>query len=171
MKYKASLDTLAKIITWGTVILFLVLGYRSAVSLPVTQGDPAAIFVHICTLLLFTSIIIGCYLFAPQGYIVGAATLTIVRPVKGKRIKLADIKEIRTVTEGEMTWTMRTFGVGGLFGYYGKFYSSKIGRMTFYATQKKNRILIITSQGQNIIITPDDLNMIEKVKEILAAKS
>jgi hypothetical protein len=36
--------------------------------------------------------------------------------------------------------------------------------MTFYATQRKNRILIETRQGLKLIITPDDQSIIENIK-------
>lgn len=60
--------------------------------------------------------------------------------------------------------TIRTFGVGGLLGYFGKFYTPQIGHMTFYATQRTNRILIVDKQGKKFLLTPDDISLIEKIK-------
>lgn len=167
MEYKASLDTLAKIISAGTVILFLFIGYKSVQVLIISKGDPTAILIHGGVLLFLIAVILGGYLFAPQTYTVDGTDLTIVRPMNNKKIKLTDITEIRTIAEGEMTGTIRTFGNGGLFGYYGKYYNSKIGNMTFYATQRKNQILIQTIQGHKIIITPDDQSIIGKLNEKL----
>lgn len=167
MKYKASLDTLAKLITAGTLILFIVLGYRSVNALAVSEGNTITIAVHTGTLLLSITILLVCYLLAPQSYLVDDTNLTIVRYINNKKIKLTDITEIRTIADSEMIGTIRTLGIGGLFCYYGKYYNSKIGTMIFYATQRKNRILIQTKQGGKIIITPDDLCIIEKIKEIL----
>lgn len=164
MEYKASLDTLAKIITGGTIILFLFLGYRSVNILTVSQVDTTSILIHGGLLLFLIAVILGGYLFAPQSYLVDSTDLTIVRPVNNKKIKLADITEISTIAEGGMTGTVRTFGVGGLFGYYGKYYNSTFGSMTFYTTQRKNQILIQTKQGNKIIISPDDNSIIEKLK-------
>jgi len=171
MEYKASLDNLAKIITAGTIILFLVLGYGSISALSLSKGDFTVLFIQASTLFAFIAIILGCYLFAPQSYIMDNSDLIIVRPIKNKKIKLAEIAEIRAVADGDMIGAIRTFGVGGLFGYFGKFYSFKIGSMMFYATRRNNKILIITNQDQKIIITPDDISMIEKLKEKLIQKS
>ena len=165
MEYKASLDTLAKVITVGVFILFAVLGYRSVKALTVSQGDTTTILIHSGILLFFITTIVGCYLFAPQSYTLDNTDFTIVRPASNKKIKLSEIAEIRIVADTEMTGAIRTFGVGGLFGYYGKYYTSKIGSMTFYATQRKNKIFILTKQGQKIIITPDDISIIEQLKE------
>lgn len=80
-------------------------------------------------------------------------------------LKFDDIEQVRAVEEGEMNGLIRTFGVGGLFGYFGKYYANRIGNMTLYATQRKNRILIITKQHKKIVITPDDLSMLEKLEQ------
>jgi hypothetical protein len=62
-----------------------------------------------------------------------------------------------------MRGTIRTFGVGGLFGYFGKFHTPNIGHITFYATQRVNKVLIVTKQGKKIILTPDDIGLIQNI--------
>jgi hypothetical protein len=71
---------------------------------------------------------------------------------------------VRTLADNEAKGTIRTFGVGGLFGYFGKFHTPGIGHSTFYATQRKNKILIVTSNDKKIVITPDDNSLAEKLK-------
>ncbi len=171
MDYKASLDTLAKIITSGIVILFLFIGYKDVKALSVSQGDTTAILIHSGKLLLFIGILLVCYILAPKAYRLDNTDLTIIRPASNIKIRLNDIAEIRTIADGELTTSIRTFGVGGLFGYYGKYYYPKIGNMTFYATKRTNRILIQTKEGQKIVITPDDLTLIEQLKENLKPRS
>ena len=171
MEYKASLDTLAKIITASTVILFLFIGYRSVRALSVSHSDSITLLIHGGLLLILFVTLLVCFLYSPRSYKVDNVDLTIVRPANNKKIKLTDISEIRAIAEGEMTGTVRTFGDGGLFGYYGKYYNSKIGSMTLYATQKQNRILITTKQGKKIVITPDDLSIIDYINDHLHLKS
>lgn len=66
---------------------------------------------------------------------------------------------------GSLIGSIRLFGVGGLFGYYGKYYNFKMGHMTLYTTQKRNRILMTMITGKKIIISPDDLNIIIEFKK------
>jgi len=115
-------------------------------------------------LLSFIVIIAISYLFSTKKYIVKTEKLIIHRPISDRVIKIADITEIKTVDSIDFSKTIRTFGNGGLFGYYEKFYNSKIGNMTWYVTQKKNNILIRTQQGDQIIISPDDISLIDKVQ-------
>ncbi|WP_432710796.1 PH domain-containing protein [Pedobacter sp.] len=170
MDYRASLDGLAKAITWGTFVLFGLLVYTSIKEITVPQVDRKTMLIHSGIILLLISIIVVCYLLAPQSYKVNADYLTIVRAAGDKKIKLSDIAEVRALEEAEMKRAIRTFGVGGLFGYYGKYYASNIGRMTFYATQRRNKVFILTRAGDKIIITPDDLNIIEKLRPAMQKK-
>ncbi len=55
-----------------------------------------------------------------------------------------------------MKWTIRTFGVGGLFGYYGEFVNWKLGNMTWYATRRDKTVLIETVDDKKLIVTPDE---------------
>ena len=50
----------------------------------------------------------------------------------------------------------RTFGVGGLYGYYGKFYNRTFGSMTWYATRRDKLVLVKFQNKKKIILTPDE---------------
>jgi hypothetical protein len=164
MEYKASLDTLAKGITIGIFILLIAIGQKSVRALLVAQGDTTTILIHTGTLLLFVAILLGSWLYAPQSYTVDSNDLTISRPIGKVSIKLSDIKQVRILADNETKGTIRTFGVGGLFGYFGKFYTPGIGHTTFYSTQRKNKILIVTNNDKKIVITPDDISLVDKLK-------
>ena len=162
MKYKASLDTLTKGITIGVFVLLIVIGQISVRALFTSQADTATILVHLGILLLLFIILLGSWLYAPRFYTIANNILTINRPIGKVKIKLGDIKQVRLLTDNEMKGLIRTFGVGGLFGYFGKFHATDFGNMTFYATQRKNKILIVTNNSK-IIITPDDKNIVDKL--------
>lgn len=164
MKYKASLDTLAKGMTIGVFILLIAIGQISVRELTTAEGDTTTILVQSGILLLFVAILLGSWLYAPQSYTVDNNNLTINRPIGKVSFKLSDIKQVRLLAKSETKGTIRTFGVGGLFGYFGKFYMQGIGHSAFYATQRKNKILITTSNDKKIVITPDNINLVEKLK-------
>jgi hypothetical protein len=104
-------------------------------------------------------------LFAPQFYILDPVELIIYRPYKDVIIKLKDIQEIRIIDDSDLGRTIRTAGVGGLFGYFGKYYCSNYGSVTFYTTQRRNKVLIQTYNGDAIIITPDDLQLVSEIRD------
>ena len=138
--YKASLDLPAKIITGLFHILCLFFAIKGMM-LP--------------AIILFTTDLI-CYLLHPTAYELNKYELIIKRPFKQVVIKRNDIADIKFLTDEQLKWTIRSFGVGGLFGYFGYFYNRQLGRMVWYTSQRKNRILIRLKNEEKIVISPDN---------------
>lgn len=165
MKYKASLDLRSKIITVG-VTLFSIIIFFSAVqeftssTYKITSNFP----VILVTLFLILLILI-CFLFSTKFYELENDYLIIQRPIGAVNLPISEIKEIRKMSPGSRIGDIRLFGVGGLFGYYGKYYNFKMGHMTLYTTQKRNRILMTMIEGKKIIISPDDLSIITEINK------
>jgi hypothetical protein len=164
MDYKASKDMTVKIITIGVIILFAFLGYKSLIGIIHSNGKLTLILIHSSVLIFLVGTLLLCFLYAPQKYSITENKLIIHRPISDKYILIDSITEIRKVDKSELKGTIRTFGVGGLFGNYGKFYIPALGNVTLFATQSKNYVLIITNK-RKILITPDDLGIIEHIKE------
>jgi hypothetical protein len=93
--------------------------------------------------------------------------LIIERPVGKKIFRLSDITSVEVPSKESMRWTIRTFGNGGLFGYWGKFTNKTYGNMTWYATRRSNYILIKIKERQ-IVITPDDISLAQSIRSQLA---
>jgi hypothetical protein len=164
MEYKASLDTLAKGLTIGVFILLVVIGQQSVRTLLDAKGDTTTILTHTGILLLSLAILLGSWLYAPKSYTVDNTNLSINRPIGKVNIQLNDIEQVQKLVDKEAKGTIRTFGVGGLFGYFGKFHTPGTGHSTWYATQRKNRVLIVTNNNKNLVITPDDLGLVDKLR-------
>ena len=145
------MDNLAKGVTAAISVLFAVIIvaqlflYRS--------GSPIT---AIITTILILIIYVVSYLFRPTGYELTDENFIIHRAIKDVVIKKASIREVILPSSEQMRWTIRTFGVGGLFGYYGKFVNWKLGNMTWYATRRNKIILIMTADGKKLVITPDE---------------
>ncbi len=160
------MDTLAIIMTFGVVILFVAIGQNSVRTLLKFENiDFTTILIHSGILLLLVAILLGSYLYSPQQYQIRNGQLVVKRPIGSKTMALNDITEIRKIKKGEMSGTIRTFGVGGLFGYYGKFHNSTFGHMTYYVTQRKNMILLKTKAEKKIIISPDNINLADSLEK------
>lgn len=165
MEYKASLDNTSKIITILVVVLFLYFGFRSVQLIIQNPDDLRMVLVQSGVLLLFLVVLIGSYLLSPRYYRIENNNLVIVRPAKNKLISLDEIASIKLLNENEAGGAIRTFGNGGLFGYYGRYYFPKLGRVILYTSQRKNRILIETKQGEKIMISPDDTDIIHLIEK------
>jgi hypothetical protein len=151
MIYKASLDKMAKAISFLFVMIaILMLFFPKLISID-NQGFNELFFIS--PILIIVSII--CFILKPSHYILEEDAIIIHRMFNDVKILHSDILKVELVPAEKLKWSIRTFGVGGLFGYFGKFYNRNIGSMTWYATQRENFVLIKTNKN-NIIITPDD---------------
>ena len=162
--YKASLGLSIKIITSLVFILFAWFIYKPFNELLNSDIDINVMIINAGVILFFFFITIFCYVFAPQKYGLNDHDLIIYRLASNKKINLQSIKTIKHLEKEEIGLLIRTFGVGGFFGNFGWFYSNKVGRLKLYATQRKNYVLLTTNTDGKIMITPDDLQLVEDVK-------
>ncbi|HLA54855.1 MAG TPA: PH domain-containing protein [Flavobacterium sp.] len=150
MEFKASLDIPAKIITLGITVLF-----ASLIIWPVftisDNGVPSLIYVPAALLIIY----FGAFIYSPRKYSVTENTIIIHRPIGNVTIPQSEITALEISKRG-MPFAMRTFGVGGLFGYFGSFYNFDMGNMSWYITRRDKTILIKTSKDKKILISPDD---------------
>lgn len=168
MVYKASKDMTVQIMTIGVVILFAFLGYKSIIGLINSNGNITPILIHSSVIVFLFGTLLLCFLYAPKGYSINEDKLVIHRPLNDKYIPIDSMIEIRPINKSEMKGTIRTFGVGGLFGNYGKFHSNGLGNFTMFGTQSKNYVLIKTS-SKKFVITPDEIEIVEQIKALKTA--
>ena len=151
MTYKASMDNLAKGITIGVTILFafIIIGQYSIIK---DAGRAIPIYTTITLLLIYFI----AFAFRPINYNITTDKLIIHRLFADVKIDRSQIKSVELLDKEKISWAIRTFGVGGLFGYYGKFANTKLGSMTWYATRKDRTVLVRTIDNKKIILTPDE---------------
>ncbi|MGI4863691.1 MAG: PH domain-containing protein [Janthinobacterium lividum] len=151
MRFKASLDKTAIVLTVLVTIVFAtIIGGQYTVIANVGRAVP-----------LYTTV--GCLLvyglafaFRPAGYVVTADEVIISRPLLNVHIKRADIRRVAALPASGLSASIRLFGVGGLFGYYGKYTNFALGRTTWYATRRDTPVLIETVDNKKYILTPDE---------------
>ena len=151
MKFTASYGDKVKIITLSATVLFLVLA--------ILQIIPSLRIGGIFSLMIpaFLILILGiAWGFATNGYEVNSQELVIKRPFKDVIIQKKDMLSAEAVDRERLRFSVRVFGNGGLFGFYGYYANKSIRRMTWYATRLDTAVLIITQKGSKIILTPDE---------------
>jgi hypothetical protein len=77
------------------------------------------------------------------------------RLIGNVRIPIAGIREVRIATRDDLSGSMRVFGSGGLFGYYGLFRNSKLGTSNWYVTDRSHSVVLVSDSG-TAIVSPDD---------------
>jgi len=152
MLFKTSLDKTARAITIIFTALFISI-IALLYMLRIPDNDAVSpMYIAIILLLLYCA----AFAFHPSGYKITGDTLFICRPAGKVRIKRSDVKSATVIDKKDISGAIRTFGVGGVFGYYGCFANYTLGSMTWYATRKDKAVLITTTKNKKIVVTPDD---------------
>jgi uncharacterized membrane protein YphA (DoxX/SURF4 family) len=140
--FTVSYDSAAKTISAAVSVMFLVLGLA-------TQNVAAGI--------LFALILAAAFAWSPRGYSIADGFLSVHRLIGNLRIPLASIREVRIASPEELQGSLRIFGSGGLFGYYGNFRSPNLGKSTWFVTRYSHAVIVAASAG-NFVLSPDDVD-------------
>ena len=148
--FTTSLDKFNKITTIivsAILLIVLVLVFF----LTPADGLEFAISVSIIPIIIFLVV----YLLRPNNYSVSADKLLIHRMLGNVEIDRNSIQSVQEIDESQVKNSLRTFGVGGFFGSFGKLWNASLGNMTWYITRKNNFVLVETKNKKKIILTPD----------------
>ena len=140
MRFQASYDTTTKLISAAVFIMFL--GIAVDTSSLIAEGILAVIF-------------LAAYAWSPTSYEITDGNVVIRRLIGNIRIPVAGIREVRIATRDDLSSSMRVFGSGGLFGYYGLFRNSTLGESNWYVTDRGNAVVLSGDSGI-AIVSPDD---------------
>ncbi|MGP8247964.1 MAG: PH domain-containing protein [Bryobacteraceae bacterium] len=95
------------------------------------------------------------YAYSPRGYRVAERAITVRRLIGAVRIPLEDVRAVRIAEADDFRGCVRLWGSGGLFGYYGLFHTSKLGKSTWYLTSRRNRVVVITG-AKTAVFSPHE---------------
>lgn len=104
--------------------------------------------------LISVVVLVGAATLSVRGYSVAGGAVLVHRLGWAKRFPLAQTTRaefVPNVTVG----SVRTLGMGGLFGFYGRFRNAVLGSYTAYGTDP-SRSVVLEVGGKTIVVTPDD---------------
>jgi len=92
------------------------------------------------------------YLWSPRSYLVEDREIVIQRPIGPVRIPLKSVRGVKPLDASAKL--LRTFGVGGVFGFYGSFREASLGPVSLYASRGAGRIVVLSSP-KPVVISPE----------------
>jgi len=153
MIYTASLDTLAKIITGGILAL--------CVAFYIFFNGTSGFWLWFGFLLFVFGL---SFILRPVHYELHPDQIIVHRLIKPILVKRSEVTEVGLLADADKKGMLRTFGSGGFLGYFGKFWSKRLGHFTMYATRRDHLVLIQKNDGQKIVLSPDDENFIHDLR-------
>jgi hypothetical protein len=140
---KTSMDGIVRAITTGFAVLTGVI----FVVQPIFWFGVGLVVVGIISLVL-----------NPTQYTVRDGLLLIERPIGAIEIRLSDIIAAKEITRLPY---IRVFGIGGLFGYYGLYWSKETGTVRMYGRNRRHPILLDLRSARRTVLMPDDLEVLK----------
>ena len=159
--FKASLDVTSKIITAAVLMLFIYLMFRFR------QYTDMPVVFRILIPVIFLVTAIGSWLYRSLSYELQKLCLVIRRPVGNFTIPYTEIASVRRVDRKELGTLIRTWGSGGMFGYYGHFRSTRLGKIRLFTTRRSGLVLIATTDKDLILLSPDDDTFADHLRQKL----
>ena len=106
---------------------------------------------------LLALLLMGAFAWSPRGYTISEKSVVVHRLIGGARFPLEGIRQARIATAADFRDCIRTFGNGGLFGYYGRFHTAKLGTCTWYVTDRRHSVVVVTG-ARTAVFSPDDVD-------------
>ncbi len=102
-------------------------------------------------------IVAAAYAYSVRGYAITDGSIVVRRLAGSVRIPLDQVRSARRAVAEDFLGCIRLWGSGGLFGYYGLFQTAKLGRCTWYVTDRA-RAVVIRTDAKTVLVSPDDVN-------------
>jgi hypothetical protein len=160
-QYPMSLSPGVKVVT-GLVVLLLcatpvvvwTLAGGMAIGGPGGPASPAVQEAVRLGTLVAPLIALGCWALAPKAIELEGGELRILRRAwPAAAYPLSRVDSVSVLPPGSLRGAVRTFGNGGLFGFYGWFYRK--GAFRLYAT-RRDRLVEVVIDGKRVVVSPDE---------------
>ena len=111
----------------------------------------AGLVAVIVTYIIFGIVAVWVLLTMPRYLVIDDKSIVITHPIGQTVILKSDIIEVRAADRFELQGSIRLFGSGGFFGWFGTFRNSKLGVYRIYCGQLENLYLVKTLTRKYII--------------------
>ena len=132
----------------GTVTSILLIALLVYGAIAVWSAGLTAVIV---TYIIFGIVAIWVLLTMPRYLLLDDKSIVITHPIGQTVILKSDIIEVRAVERSELLGSIRLFGSGGFFGWFGIFRNSKFGTYRLYCGQLENLYIVKTLTRKYII--------------------
>jgi hypothetical protein len=117
-------------------------------------GDNVTKALLIVALLVPVGIVGIVALLAPWSYTIRSEAIVVNRLGPAVVLRFEQIRAIQRIDSAEIGFAWRAFGSGGFLGWFGWFYSRRVGAFLAYATNRRDLVLVTMNDGAKVIISP-----------------
>ncbi|UCD51343.1 MAG: hypothetical protein JSW27_01665 [Phycisphaerales bacterium] len=171
-RFSASWSAMTWLVTLAVVVVVVVAtGAVLTKAERVSPEDESARLRLTAVALILPMILMICVLFAPLGYTIDDVGIVINRLGPNICILYSEVAEIRLINRRDLGFGVRLCASGGFFGFYGRFWSTRMGRFQAYVTDTKHLVLITRIDATKLLISPLPANLFVEVVENVRRQS
>lgn len=138
-------DRMTQIISGSAVVLLV------AIPLMAIRSGTVAI-----VLALFSAAAIAlAYGYSPRGFEISDGAFRVKRLMGDVVFPLTSLRFVRDANPADFRGSVRLWASGGLFGYYGLFWSKALGKSKWYVTDR-SKAIVLTNGSQTVLVSPED---------------
>lgn len=104
--------------------------------------------------LIVPVILMVTVVFAPLGYTVSEMGIMVNRMGRNICIARSEIAQIELIKRRDVGFAMRICACGGFFGFYGLFWSKRLGRFRAYVTDTRHLVLVTRTDETKVLLSP-----------------
>lgn len=137
---------------WGKTVIIMTVFYNAIiVACAIRPFWDHMLWVEILMVFLF----LLPMLFWPIRLKVSDDEIKIFRPVGPVKVPFADVKSVSFIEDGEQFFDklIRTFGSGGVYGYWGWYKHEKHGKVRMFVTDMKHCFLVKLKNGKMFVVS------------------
>lgn len=143
---------------WMTLCFLVLFGFIVFAMLTAVATRPGGRGLNVA-LVAGTIFIVGiamyAYAYTPKAFHLGEGLLRIERPAGDVTIPLASVSEVKPLDVFlGLTLKAPPGGNSGLFGIYGTFYRTELGKFRMYSRRANQTVLLVTTSG-NVVVAPE----------------
>jgi len=105
--------------------------------------------------LVSVAVIALAYAYSPRSFEISDGTFRVKRLVGDVVFPLTSLRFVRDANPADFRGIVRLWGSGGLFGYYGLFWSKALGKSKWYLTDR-SKAVVVTDGNQTVLVSPED---------------
>ncbi len=152
-RFGSTWDRALRISTWAAAAILV--GVPAALLLFLRDGDGQVPLPVGLLVAAVAAILPAAWALAPTGLAIEGRVLEVERILFPVRIPLDEIRAVAALPADGLKGVMRLAGTSGLFGYYGRFGSKRLGSFRMYATRCKGLVLVDTAKAR-YLVSPDE---------------
>ena len=128
------------VLAWGGIVLMRIDGTLGWV-----------VWSKYAVLLILLVSLVGVAGYMPLRLRADGERMAVGRLFGALKIPLSEVEEARMIPKSYLDGTIRTFGSGGMCGYFGRFRNKRLGSFTMYATNLSHLVWVRTRQGRRYV--------------------